>query len=188
MARTPVKITLHKSELIYDIQNTTMLTARSRKDGTNFEQMAHMQANDDDENLNQIMRYIGNAWTSLLNATSEYADLQVSNYARTDATSETETTWQTYGNDPGIHTTTDKLFDSTGQLHVYLLMPENFNTAAKEQIATAMHQYIVNTTLGQWFTITNPTESASYFTLAQANLTQLREACSRRRRPTRQSV
>ena len=56
MAKKTIAITLYMSELIYDVQNKTYLTGRSRTNGTNHEEVANMQANDDDENANQILR------------------------------------------------------------------------------------------------------------------------------------
>ena len=185
MARTPVKITLHKSEIIYDVQNKTMLTARSRDTGQNFEQVAHMQANNDDESINQIMRSVGNAWATLMSAASEYADVSVSAFGRVDASSDPETSWQAYGSDPGIQDAKDNLFDASGKLTAYLLMPENYNEAAKDLISAAMHQYLVNMAVADWFTMTAPTEASGYYTMAASNLVQLREACSKRKRPTR---
>ncbi len=65
MAKKTITITLYMSELIYDVQNKTYLTGRSRSTGKNHEEVAHMQANDDDENANQIARSIGNAFANM---------------------------------------------------------------------------------------------------------------------------
>ena len=62
MAKKTITITEYMSELLYDIQNKTYLTGRSRQTGANHEEVANMQANDDDENANQIIRSIGNAF------------------------------------------------------------------------------------------------------------------------------
>ena len=72
MAKKAIKITLYMSELIYDVQNKTYLTGRSRQTGTNHEEVANMQANDDDENLNQVLRSIGNAFANIKTKLSEY--------------------------------------------------------------------------------------------------------------------
>ena len=50
-----ISITLDLNEIIYDIQNKTYLTGRSRHGGTNHEQVANMQANGDEESANQIL-------------------------------------------------------------------------------------------------------------------------------------
>ena len=163
MAKKIISITLYMSELIYDVQNKTYLTGRSRQTGTNHEEVANMQANDDDENLNQIMRSIGNAFANLKTKLSEYI------------------------NESGT-STNDKLISSTDNLTVSLNMPPNYNNASNDTISTALHQYLVNSAIGDWFTITNKNDASDYITLAAANLEQLREAVNKRMRPTRTNL
>ena len=163
MAKKIISITLYMSELIYDVQNKTYLTGRSRQTGTNHEEVANMQANDDDENANQIMRSIGNAFANLKTKLSEYI------------------------NESGT-STNDKLISSTDNLTVSLNMPPNYNNASNDTISTALHQYLVNSAIGDWFTITNKNDASDYITLAAANLEQLREALNKRMRPTRTNV
>jgi hypothetical protein len=163
MAKKVIAITLYMSELIYDVQNKTYLTGRSRQTGTNHEEVANMQANDDDENANQIMRSIGNAFANLKTKLSEYI------------------------NENGT-STNDKQISSTGNLTLSLNMPPNYNNASNDTISTALHQYLVNSAIGDWFTITNKNDASDYITLAAANLEQLREAANKRMRPTRTNV
>ena len=163
MAKKVIAITLYMSELIYDVQNKTYLTGRSRQTGTNHEEVANMQANDDDENANQIMRSIGNAFANLKTKLSEYI------------------------NENGT-STNDKQLSSTGNLTLSLNMPPNYNNASNDTISTALHQYLVNCAIGDWFTITNKNDASDYITLAAANLEQLREAVNKRMRPTRTNV
>ena len=163
MAKKVIAITLYMSELIYDVQNKTYLTGRSRQTGTNHEEVANMQANDDDENANQIMRSIGNAFANLKTKLSEYI------------------------NESGT-STNDKQLSSTGNLTLSLNLPPNYNNASNDTISTALHQYLVNSAIGDWFTITNKNDASDYITLAAANLEQLREAVNKRMRPTRTNV
>lgn len=163
MAKKVIAITLYMSELIYDVQNKTYLTGRSRQTGTNHEEVANMQANDDDENANQLMRSIGNAFANLKTKLSEYI------------------------NENGT-STNDKQISSTGNLTLSLNMPPNYNNASNDTISTALHQYLVNCAIGDWFTITNKNDASDYITLAAANLEQLREALNKRMRPTRTNV
>ena len=163
MAKKVISITLYMSELIYDVQNKTYLTGRSRQTGTNHEEVANMQANDDDENSNQIMRSIGNAFANLKTKLSEYI------------------------NESGT-STNDKQISNTGNLTLSLEMPHNYNNASNDTISTAVHQYLVNSAIGDWFTITNKNDASDYITLASANLEQLREAVNKRVRPTRTTV
>lgn len=163
MAKKVIAITLYMSELIYDVQNKTYLTGRSRQTGTNHEEVANMQANDDDENANQIMRSIGNAFANLKTKLSEYI------------------------NENGT-STNDKQLSSTDNLTLSLNMPPNYNNASNDTISTALHQYLVNSAIGDWFTITNKNDASDYITLAAANIEQLREAVNKRMRPTRTNV
>ena len=163
MAKKTIAITLYMSELIYDVQNKTYLTGRSRKNGTNHEEVANMQANDDDENANQILRSIGNAFANLKTKLSEYI------------------------NEHGT-STNDKQLSRTDNITLSLKMPPNYNNASNDTIRTALHQYLVNSAIGDWFTITNKNDASDYITLAAANLEQLREAVNKRIRPIRTNV
>lgn len=151
------------SELIYDVQNKTYLTGRSRSTGNNHEEVAHMQANDDDENANQIARSIGNAFANMKTQLSEFI--------------------QSAGT-----TANNQLISQTTNLSVELVMPSNFNQAVNDTVSTAMHQYLVNCAIGDWFTITNKNDASDYVTLAAANIEEIRNAINKRVRPTRTSV
>lgn len=163
MAKKTISITLYMSELIYDVQNKTYLTGRSRNTGDNHEQVANMQANEDEENQNQVVRSIGNAYANLKTKLSEYIE------------------------DSGS-TASNILLSASDNLQINLVMPSNFNPATNDTIGAALHQYIVNSAIGEWFTITNKADAADYLTLAAANLAEIREAINKRVRPTRSNV
>lgn len=163
MAKKTLTVTLYLSELLYDVQNKTYLTGRSRQTGNNHEEVAHMQANEDEENENQILRSLGNAFANLKTKLSEYIE-------------ESGTT------------ATNKLLSKNGTIQLALVMPSNFNQATSETVSAALHQYLVNTAIGDWFTITNKNDATDYVTLAAANLEELREAVNKRVRPTRTTV
>jgi len=160
MAKQTITITLYKSELVYDVQNKTYLTGRSRQTGSNHEDVANMQANDDDENANQVLRSLGNAFATLKTKLSEY--LEESGTSANDIQ-----------------------MGGTANLTVALKVPSNYNPAANDTVSAAMHQYLVNTAIGDWFTITNKADAEGYITLAGANLEQIREAINKRVRPKR---
>ena len=151
------------SELVFDVQNKTYLTGRSRSNGDNFEQVANMQADDEEESSKQILRSIGNAYGSLMAKLSEYV---VSN----------------------LTTATDKIIDENANLTIALQMPGSYNKAANEAVVAAVHQYIVNTAIADWFVITNKPDVVEYANLAAVNITQLREALNKRVRPTRPEI
>lgn len=163
MDRSNVTITLYMSELIYDIQNKTYLTGRSRKTGQNHEEVANMQANDDDENLGQLQRSIQNAYASMKMQLSEYL---ATNQSASD----------------------NELMDDEDELHITLQMPTNYNHSTVDTISSALHQYIVNISISEWFTITNKADVKDYVSLASANLEQVREAINKRVRPTRRGA
>lgn len=163
MALIDITITLYKSELTYDVLNKTYLTGRSRDNGNNHEEVAHMIANEDEENLNQVLRSLTNAYALLKTKLSEYL-------SETDVTAN------------------DILTTSSGTYNITLKMPSNTNKATRDTIAAACHQYLVNIALAEWFTITDKADAADYSALAAANLEQLREALHQRVRPTRATV
>ena len=148
------------SELVFDVQNKTYLTGRSRSNGENFEQVANMQADDEEENSKQILRSIGNAYGSLMAKLSEYVV--------SDKT-----------------TATNLITNQEANLTIALQMPGSYNKAANEAVVAAVHQYIVNTAIADWFVITNKSDAVEYANLAAVNITQLREALNKRVRPVR---
>lgn len=163
MAKQTITITLYMSELVFDVQNKTFLTGRSRTNGENFEQVANMQADDEEENSKQILRSIGNAYGSLMAKLSEYVV--------SDKT-----------------TATNLITDQEANLTIALQMPGSYNKAANEAVVAAVHQYIVNTAIADWFVITNKSDAVEYANLAAVNITQLREALNKRVRPVRPAI
>jgi len=160
MSKTILNVTLHMSELIYDVQNKTYLTGRSRKDGNNVEAVANMQADDDDENLNQVLRCIGDSYSDLKSRMSEYLT------------------------DSGTSVSNEQL-SSSSDLTLSLLLPSNYNFAAKNAVSSSMHQYIVNNAVAKWFNITNKSDAAEYAAFAASNLSTLDAALNKRVRQVR---
>ena len=165
MARKELTVSLYMSELVYDVQNKTYLTGRSRQAEGNYEEVAHMQANDDDENKNQIARSLGNAFQTLKSKLGDYIVEQGT-------------------------TANNVLMDVSPQtkLSLALSMPSNYNEATREAIATSIHKYMINTVIGDWFTITNKADAADYIAQASLNINEIREAINKRVRPTRPDV
>lgn len=165
MAKKTLNITLYYSELMYDVQNKTYLTGKSRETGDNFEAVANMQANDDEENKNQILRSIGNAISALKARLSEYI---------IDAGDSSSNILQDV--------------EDAEKLELSLSMPSNYNNATRDTISAAAHQFIVNTAIGDWFAITNKADASDYVAQATANIIEIREAISKRVRPTRPEI
>jgi short-subunit dehydrogenase involved in D-alanine esterification of teichoic acids len=164
MTKSIVTITLYMSELLYEVQNKTYLTGRSRQNGQNHEEVANMQANDDDENLNQLLRSIQNAFSTLKTKLSEYI---VSSQSSGD---------------------NEMISDETEELKLALTMPTNYNHATVDTITSQLHQYIVNVATSDWFTITDKNDAADYVNLSNANLELVRESLNKRVRPTRRGA
>ncbi len=163
MAKVPLTITLYISEIIYRVQNKTYLTGRSRQSGNNHEEVANMQNNDDDEDKNQILVTIGNAFATLKTKLSEWLDESAT-------------------------TANNIQIKGDSNLSLALLMPSNYNKSTKDTIAAMASDYIVNLAIGEWFQITNKNDAKDYFDAAGANLAAIREAANKRVRPTRTTV
>lgn len=158
MSKQNITITLKISELAYDIQSRTAFTSRSRKDGTNNAAAAHMQLSEEAEN--QMMRFIGDAWAVLRQMLCEWID--------SDATS-----------------ANNAQLDRKCNIKIALRMPSNYNNAAVESLTSVLHQYLVNMSVGYWFTATDKADAADYFAFATSNLDVAKEALSSRVRPTK---
>ncbi len=154
-------LTLAMSEIIYDIQNKTYLTGRSRADGTNHRQVAQMQANNDDSNLNQILRSVQ---TALGNLRQELGEWIVA--------------------EKGISSNL-VLPSPDGSLTLKLEYPANFNATMVASLTDACHQYLVAYAVAEWFVITNKADSAQYTAIAEEALKGVGRSMSQRTRPRR---
>lgn len=160
MAKKKITVTLYVSELVFDIQNKSYLTGRSRATGDNPEEVANMQANDDEENSSEILRSIGTAFHTLKTKMSEYL-------------SETDTSADNI------------LMENVEKLKLSLSMPSNFNESVTDTIGSLMHEFIVNTAVAYWFGITNKSDADDYVSRANNDIALIRETLSKRVRPER---
>ena len=158
--KQPVNLQIDMSEIIFDIQNKTYLTGRSASDDTNHAHIAHMQANDDDENAAQILRSVTLACMTLRNRLGEYLELD------------------------DLNSTNDSL-TAGDNITLVLKMPSNFNTSVSKTIAQAAHQFIVASAIADWFAITAKGETADYTAVARASLELLEQTLCKRKRPQR---
>lgn len=162
MAKKIITVKLYLSELVFDIQNKTYITGRSRADGDNFEQVANMQVNGDDENQEQVLRSITNAVASLRVRLGDYI---------------TETKID-------LAADNRQLSDKDNVL-LTLAMPANYNTNTRDQVASGCHRYIVASAIAEWFTMTDKADAADYAAMATVAAADIREAISKRARPRR---
>lgn len=163
MARKILTVKLYVSELLYDVKNKTYVTGRSRSTGSNPEEVANMQANDDDESLNQLLRSFGSSFAMLKSRLGEYVD------------------------ESGTSSDNIQLTDET-ELTLSLSMPSNYNEGTREAISASMHQYIVDRAVGEWLTMTDKADAKDYFDFAASDLANLRDAINKRVRPVRRSI
>ena len=66
-------------------------------------------------------------------------------------------------------------------------MPSNFNEAATTGVGEAVHAYLANTAIADWYTVTNKADAEQYYALANKNMELIRQTVSKRSRPTRPS-
>lgn len=162
MARKSLTITLYMSELIYDFQNKAFLTGRSRRAADmDAEAASNIQASDDDEDKNQALRSIQNAYSQLL--------LELSESVQTDNGT----------------TASNELINDSTNIVINLSLPSNYPLALKDALTSSIHDYIINKALMDWFIITNPNESKTYAELSVAAIKNLHEVFNRRERPSR---
>ena len=162
MARKSITITLYMSELIYDFQNKAFLTGRSRRAADmDAEAASNILASDDDEDKNQALRSIQNAYYQLL--------VELSESVRTDAGT----------------TASNELISGDTNITINLSLPSNYPLALKDALTSSIHDYIINKALMDWFIITNPNESKTYSELSIAAIKNLHESFNRRERPIR---
>ncbi len=159
--KQPISIVIYLNEIVYDIQNKAYLTGKSRSDGTNHERVAAMQANDDTDNSDQIMRSVTAAWGILRTHLGEYIDSGT--------------------------TTIDNAPMSDTELRLVLNMPSNFNKGVGESIASAAHEYLVSKALYDWFVITDRDDADDYARAAERALEAISVSSNKRVRPKRKS-
>lgn len=155
-----IYLNLDINEIVYDIQNKTYLTGKSRRNGSNHDLVAAMQASDDEENANQVLRSVSMAFATLKTKLSEYLVMKATSAG-------------------------NELPDTDTELVLALSMPSNYNLATVETLAEAAHQYIVSVAVADWFAITNKGDASDYKTLAAESLHIITEAVNKRTRPIR---
>nr|DAV37248.1 MAG TPA: hypothetical protein [Caudoviricetes sp.] len=157
-------VTQEVKELIYDIQNKAYLTGQAREAaGMGYQAASNMQASDDEENSYQIRRSLANAFASIKSVLGEYLNED--------------------------NTTSDNLIydeiDNNGQLSLEFLLPSNYNNASADSLGNGIHAYLVDTALGDWFTITNKEDAQTYIAHSAVSLETVKRALYKRSRPSR---
>lgn len=159
-AKKKVTATIKIEWLLYDIMNETFLRGRTIQNGENHKEVASMFASEDEENREKILRSIKKGFAEVKTELSEYLD--------EDGTS-----------------TDNSHYDGNSDLVLNLVMPSNFNEAATTGVGEAIHDYLKNTAIAEWYMVTNKTDAADYITLAQKSMVNIQQAVSKRSRPKR---
>ena len=119
-----------------------------------------MFASEDEENREKILRSIKKGFAEVKTELSEYLD--------EDGTS-----------------TDNRHYNGKTDLTLNLSMPSNFNEAATTGVGEAIHDYLKNTTIAEWYMVTNKSDAEQYIALAQKSLASIQQAVSKRSRPKR---
>ena len=153
-------VTVKMSWLLYDIMNETYLRGRTIQDKDNHKAVASMYASEDEENIEKTLRSIKKGFAEVKSELSEYLDESAT-------------------------AVDDKPIDKDTDLVLNLQMPSNFNEAATVGIGEAVHDYLKNSTVAEWYLVTNKSEANDYFPLAQKSMLSIQQAVSKRSRPKR---
>ena len=160
-----ITVTQQVKELVYDIQNKAYLTgqAREAEGAKTYEAASNIQASDDNENSYQIRRSLSNAFSSLKSLLGEYLK-------------EDKTT---------SNNLIEKEIDSDGELTLTFELPSNFNNSSADALGNGIHSYLVDMSLGDWFSITNKEDAQMYIDHSTVSLETVKRALYKRSRPTR---
>ncbi len=158
-----ITITLEVSEMLLDIRNKAYLTGRTREaeDTKAYESASNMQASEDSEDMEQLLRSISTHFAVLKRELAECLDLKGTSAS-------------------------NGIIESTNSLSLGLNMPSNFNLSVVDSIAQNSHAYIVSMSLADWFAITSKSDQQIYLQQAAMNLDNLKRAVRKRQRPQRE--
>lgn len=161
--RKILTIRLDVADLIYNIQNQSHTAGRLRlADGkTPYEAAYDMQATNDSSESYRVNGSILSAYSNLKTALSEYV---VNNECTPEVDLQNE-------------------MDGGGTLIIVLRLTDNYNDAASESVVSGAREYIVNSSLADWFGLVSKEESQLYIAKASANLSNVLMALYRRQRP-----
>ena len=157
-AKKAVAVLIKISWLLYDIMNETFLRGRTIQNKQNHKEIASMFASEDQENREKILRSIKRAFSEEKTELGEYLD--------EDGTK-----------------TDNSHYDGKTDLELNLKMPSNFNEAATAGVGEAVHAYLVNSAIADWYLVTNKADAQEYAAQASDNMELIRQTVSKRSRP-----
>lgn len=155
-----VTATIEMDWLLYDILNESYLRGRTIQDDKNYKEVASMFASEDEENYEKVLRSIKKAFAEVKTELAEYLT------------------------ESGL-TTDNKAMDGESDLVLDLSMPSNFNEAATAGLGEAVHDYLKNVAIGEWYLVTNKADAQDYVSLSKVSLENIRKSVSKRCAPQR---
>lgn len=155
-----VKATIETAWLIYDILNETYLRGRTIQNDDNYKEVASMFASEDEENYEKVLRSIKKGFAEIKTELAEYLD------------------------ESGLETS-NAAISGEEDLALSLTMPSNFNEAATAGLGEAVHDYLKNVAVAEWYLVTNKQDAEAYVALSQKSLENIRKSVSKRSRPSR---
>ena len=155
-----VTITLKKKEILYDIENATYLVGLNRNTGSNFEQVNNIQNSGENEDRNFVLRSVETAFNEVKRLLNRFI-------SETSATSNND------------------LMTTTADFTLALTMPAVYNQAAVDSMKSACHEYIVSSTLIDWFSNVKPDEVAVYVPRKQAAEISILASVYKKKAPSR---
>ena len=153
-------VTIKMSRLLYDIANETFLRGRVLLNKDNHKDVASMYANEDEGHREKILRSIKRAYADVRTVLDEYLN-----------------EWDDIAD--------NSLIDDGVDLELNLIMPDNYSEGATTGLCEAVHAYLVNSAVADWYVITNKEEAEQYYALASKAMELVRQTASKRRRPVR---
>lgn len=159
-AKKPVTVTIKISWLLFDIMNETFLRGRTIQNKDNHKEVASMFASEDEENREKILRSVKRAFAEVQTELGEYL------------------------NENGT-VSDNSNYDGDHDLILNLTMPSNFNEAATTGVGEAVHAYLSNVAIADWYMVTNKADADQYYAMANRYMELIRQTVSKRSRPTR---
>lgn len=155
-----ITITLSVKQLLFDIRNKAYLTGKTREADERIK--ATIQASSDDDP--QMLRAIQNAYDRVCILLGDYI-------ADSDEDSVDNTYIEDDSDDDDCTLTLD--------------MPQNYNGGMSKSLATMIHDYIVSSSLREWFQLCFKADANDYVLLSNVGLEDIKSAVAKRKAPTR---
>lgn len=155
-----ITITLKKEEILYDIENTSYIVGNSRSTGDNFEQVSNIQNSGEGEDRNFILRSVENAFGEAKRNLSRFIN-------------ETKTA------------ANNQLMSEDGDFAIALNVADVFNEASTDSLKSALHDFIVSSSLMDWFANVKPDEMPIYQNRKNVANMNMISAIYRKKAPSR---